>query len=145
MRAAPALTMGMFIFPMACRTAFVIVPTDKKMTVTACRARRTEASSSVSHWGNMSIVTGFASTVRPTAQGTAITKAMRAALTDRLRVSLRSPEAWAVAIFGMIAAETAVATETGMLMMTTALLEKRPKTVVTAASDSFLPSISILR
>ncbi len=87
MRAAPALTMGMFIFPMACRTAFVIVPTDKKMTVTACRARRTEASSSVSHWGNI------ASTVRPTAHGTAITRAMRAALTDRLRVSLRSPEA----------------------------------------------------
>ena len=92
-RDTPALTMGIFILPMACRTALVMVPTDKKMTVTACRASRTDASSSVSHWGNISIVTGRARTISPTAHGMDMIRAILLALIDRRRVSCISPEA----------------------------------------------------
>ena len=66
---------------------------------------------------------------------------MRIALTLRLRVSLISPCANDVEMLGRIAAATAVAIEIGMFVMTTALLEKRPYSVVVMTSSQFLVPI----
>ena len=96
--------------------------------------------------GNSSIVTGLASTISPTAQGTAMISVMRIALTLLFLVSLIFPRANDVDILGRIAAATAVAIEIGMLVITTALLENRPyRVVVMTSSHCRLPIITFMK
>ena len=105
------------------------------MTVTESSISRIAATSRVSHCGKSSIVTGFASARSPTAHGTAMTSVIRIALVLRFLVSTRSPLAKDVEILGKIAAATAVAIEIGIFVITTALLEKSPYSVVVSASS----------